>query len=217
MRFISALLTILSLAWIAPAANAVPEPYQAGKHYLELPMPQPVETGDKIELREFFWYGCPHCFALEPSLNTYVKKLPANVRFVRTPGVGSNWMVQAQAYYTFEVLGVIDKVHGDFFKAWHVGNRHMNDMNSIAQFAVEHGVDKAKFIETSNSFGVRMRLEHAKDQNVKFMIDSVPMLVVDGRYLTSPGLAGSEKAAFEVVDFLIKKAASERKTSVPKK
>src|SRR5437868_1723218 len=88
---------------------------QAGSDYIVLPTPQPVETGDKIEVREFFWYGCPHCYALEPALAAYVKKLPSNVRFVRTPGVASSWLIHAQAYYTFESLGVTERLHGPFF------------------------------------------------------------------------------------------------------
>jgi thiol:disulfide interchange protein DsbA len=197
-----------------PIQTAWPvELFQAGRHYVELPRPQPVETGDKIELREFFWYGCPHCYSLEPALNAYVKKLPANVRFVRTPGMASNWLVQAQAFYTFEVLGVTEKLHTPFFDAWHAKNRHMENEASIAEFAAEHGVDQVKFKDTFNSFAVRTRLERARQLNVGFMVDGVPMLAVDGRYLTSPQIAQGEEATLKVVDFLIKKAVTERKKS----
>src|SRR4051794_26756697 len=187
----------LLLAFVVPACAADP---QAGRDYIELSSPQPVETGDKIELREFFWYGCPHCFALESKLNAYVKKLPANVRFVQTPGMSPSWGAQAQAFYTFEVLGVTSKLHGPFFEAWHVKNRRLNDEDSIADFAAEHGVDKVKFKETFNSFGVRTRLERARQQNIAYMVEGVPALAVDGRYVTSPAMAHGEEAALKVVD-----------------
>ena len=219
-RFTPCLLSWLAMSVLltAPAARAV-ELYQAGRHYIELPSPQPTETGDKIEVREFFWYGCPHCYVLEPPLAAYVKKLPANTAFVRTPGVAPSWLVQAQAFYTFEVLGVTEKLHAAFFDAWHGKGRRLTDEASIAAFAAEHGVDQAKFRQAFNSFAVRTRVERAKQQNIRFMVDSVPMLAVDGRYLTSPVMAGGQERneakrgqmTMEVVDFLVKKAAAERK------
>ena len=197
------------------------EPFQAGRHYTELPFPQPIETGDKIELREFFWYGCPHCYVLEAPLTAYVRKLPKNAAFVRTPGASPSWLVHAQAYYTFELLGVTSRLHAPFFEAWHAKGRRLNDAASIADFAAEHGVDKKKFLETFNSFAVRTRIERAKQQNVGYMVDGVPMLAVDGRYITSPIMAGGQERdearrnqmTMEVVDFLIQKAARERKKS----
>lgn len=211
-------LIALALLFATPATHAV-ERYLAGRHYIELPSPQAVETGARIELREFFWYGCPHCFVLEAPLTAYVKKLPANAKFVRTPGVAPSWLVHAQAFYTFEVMGVTDKLHAPFFEAWHVKGERLNDVGGIAAFAARHGVDQAKFRETFNSFAVRTRLERAKQQNIGFMVDGVPMLAVDGRYLTSPNMAASQERneakrgelTMEVVDFLIQKTARERK------
>jgi thiol:disulfide interchange protein DsbA len=211
------LLTTLLLVTALPALAA--EPFQAGRHYTELPFPQPVETGDKIELREFFWYGCPHCYVLEAPLTDYVRKLPKNAAFVRTPGVSPNWLVHARAYYTFEILGLTAKLHAPFFEDWHAKGRRLNDAGSIADFAAEHGVDKKKFLDTFNSFAVHTRIERAKQQNVGFMVDGVPMLAVDGRYVTSPAMAGGQERdeakrnqmTMQVVDFLIQKAARERK------
>jgi thiol:disulfide interchange protein DsbA len=215
------LATLLSMSVLCAHAA---EPFQAGRHYTELPFPQPTDTGEKIELREFFWYGCPHCYVLEAPLATYVRKLPKHAAFVRTPGVSPNWLVHAQAYYTFEILGVTAKLHAPFFEAWHAKGRRLNDAASIADFAAEHGVDKQKFLETFNSFAVRTRVERAKQQNVGYMVDGVPMLAVDGRYITSPIMAGGQERdearrnqlTMEVVDFLIQKAARERKKSPPR-
>lgn len=214
--------------WLAMLCLVAPvqavELFLPGRDYIELPVRQAVETGDKIELREFFWYGCPHCYVLEAPLAAYVKKLPKHVQFVRTPGVAPSWMVHAQAYYTFEVMGLTNKLHAPFFDAWHAKGQRMNDEGSIAAFAAQHGVDQAKFRETFNSFAVRKRLGRAQQQNVEFMVDGVPMLAVDGRYLTAPTIAGGKERdeakrnliTLQVVDFLIQKAAAERKKSAPR-
>src|SRR5438270_13500049 len=108
-------LVFLALVW--PFAFAQGADPVEGRDYKVLPEPQPVETGNQIEVREFFWYGCPHCYALEPSLNAYVKKLPSNVRFIRTPGVAGGWRLHAQAYYTFETVRVSSQVQHAFFEA----------------------------------------------------------------------------------------------------
>jgi thiol:disulfide interchange protein DsbA len=177
-----------------------------------VPFPTPVETGNKIEVREFFWYGCPHCYMLEPALTRWLKKLPANAQFVRTPGTASpRWELHAQAYYTFEALGVTAKLHEAFFKAVQEQHDTLNDEKSITDFAVSHGVDRKRFSEAFNSFGVRLKFEKAKQINKDLNIDSVPTLVVDGKYLTGPAMTGGEDEFFKVLDQLISKAAKERK------
>ncbi|MHB8622489.1 MAG: thiol:disulfide interchange protein DsbA/DsbL [Sulfuricaulis sp.] len=186
---------------------------EAGQQYLDLPFPSPVETGNKIEVREFFWYGCPHCYALEPALTLWLKHLPANAQFVRTPGTASPaWSLDAQAYYTFQDLGLTAKLHQAYFTARQEQHEAMIDEKAITDFAVRHGVDRKRFSAAFNSFGVHLKLEQAKQLNQDLNIDSVPTLVVDGKYLTSPAMAGGEDGLFKVLDQLISKAARERKT-----
>ena len=205
------LISVLLLAVLSiPFARAA-EPYEVGRHYLELPFPQPVETGAKIEVREFFWYGCSHCYAFEPALNRWLGKLPANAQFVRTPGTAPKWLTQAQAFYAFESLGVTEKVHGPLFRAIHDNKQRLDDEASLAQFVGGLGVDANAFRQAFNSFGVRMRLEKARKMNEDFDVHSVPVIVVDGQYLTSPAMAGNGEAATKVVEFLIRKAAKGRK------
>lgn len=200
-------LTVLLFALVPTFVFAAP--FEEGRHYAEVPFPQPVETGKQIEVREFFWYGCPHCYTLEPALNRWLTKKPANVAFVRTPGTAQRWLAHAQAFYTFEALGVTERLHGPFFQAVQQG-RKLDDEKSIAQFAKEHGVDPAKFREAYNSFGVRLEVEKARRTNEAYGINSVPTITVDGKYVTSPALAGGEEAVLKVIDFLVQKAARER-------
>jgi protein dithiol oxidoreductase (disulfide-forming) len=202
-------LALLCAVSVARAADS----YQAGKDYVVVAVPQPVE-GNKILVEEFFWYGCPHCNSFEPHVTAYLKRLPANVNFVRVAVPGPNWKVQAQAYYAFEQLGMVNKAHNAFFDAWHAKGRMMTDEASVTAFAVEQGANKDKFKEAYNSFGVNMQLERARQRFVAYRLTAVPALVVDGKYNVQPGhLDGN---SLKVVDFLVKKAAVER-TKAPAK
>lgn len=184
--------------------------FEEGRHYMALPFPAPVETGDKIEVREFFWYGCPHCYVLEPVLKRWLKKLPKHAQFVRTPGTAPRWMIHGQAFYTFEALGALDKLHEPFFKAMSDKPAAYGEEKAIAGFATAHGVDRRKFSEAFNSFGVRLKLEKAKQLNQDLNISSVPAVVVDGKYLTTVAMAGGEAQMLKLLDELIAKAAKER-------
>jgi thiol:disulfide interchange protein DsbA len=178
--------------------------------------PQPVETGNKIEVREFFWYGCPHCFSLEPSIERWHKTMPKNVQFVRTPAVfNAQWAVHARAYYAFETLGITEKMHAPLFQAIHVDKRRLFDAESIATFVAEKGGDRKAFLDAYNSFGMQANLNRATQAGRAYNIESVPTLIVDGKYMTNANIAGGFDRAMQVVNFLIKKAAAER--SVPKK
>lgn len=196
---------VLALPFGAHAA------FEEGRHYLEVPFPQPVETGNRIEVREFFWYGCLHCHTLEPVLDRWLRTKPKNVEFVRTHWTIPSTSVQAQAFYAFQDLGALDKLHGAFFRAIHAHGRRLDDEASIAQFVAEQGLDPAKFRAALTSFGVRLNVDKAKRLNDAYGINSVPTVVVDGKYITSPAMAGGEEAMLKVVEELIQKAAKARK------
>jgi thiol:disulfide interchange protein DsbA len=208
MRRLFLALALTCAAGAAPAAN-----YIEGVEYQRLAQPQPVETGDKIEVREVFWYGCPHCYALEPALEKWLKKLPAHARFVRMPGAQwhPTFEPHARAYYAFEALGVVGKLHPALFEAIHAKGRALGDEASIGFFVTEHGVKDADFRKAYGSFGVGVKVRNAKQYAERAAIRSVPTLVVDGRYITSATFAGTHEDALKVVEFLIQKAAAERK------
>ena len=178
-----------------------------GVEYTRL-APQPVETGSKVEVREFFGYSCPHCFSLEPAIEKWLKTMPKNAQYVRTPAVfNERWAVHARAYYAFETLGITAKMHYALFHALHA--------DSIAAFVAEKGGDRAAFLDAYNSFGMQASLNRALLSARAYNIDSVPTLIVDGKYMTNATLAGGYDRLMQVVDFLVKKSATER--SAPKK
>ena len=173
--------------------------------------PQPVETGAKVEVREFFWYGCSHCYALEPSLDRWLKTLPKHVQFVRTPAVFSEpWAVHARAYYAFEALGITATLHYAVFHAIHAEKRPLNNADSLAAFVAEKGGDRAAFLDAYNSFGMQANLNRALQAGRAYNLESVPTLIVDGKYMTNANIAGGYGMVPKVLDFLIKKAAAER-------
>lgn len=200
----------LALALALSLVPALGTAAQKGRDYLALKNPQPVETGSKVEVREFFWYGCSHCYALEPALESWLKRKPANVEFIRTPGTAPHWMAHARAYYAFAALGATERTHGALFHAIHEQNRRLDNEEELSQFAREQGIDPAKFRDAFNSFGVRTNVERAKRLNATFQVTAVPMVAVDGKYLTSPSLTGGGEAFVRVLDELVQQAARER-------
>lgn len=204
------------LCWgLAPAVVAAE--YSEGVEYIAVAQ-QPVETGAKIEVREFFWYGCPHCFHLEPVLEEWRKTMSPKAKFVRTPAIfRDTWEAHARAYYAYEALGVSDKVAMPMFSAIHDKNRPLDNEKSITAFAVEQGIDEKRFRDAYNSFGMAASLKQGVDLQRRYNITSVPTMVVDGKYVTSAGLTHGQEELMKVLDFLIDKSAKERKRAPVRK
>jgi len=203
------------LVWMWLISIAVPLAASAefleGVEYMRVPR-QPVETGNKIEVREFFWYGCPHCYALEPYLELWLKKLPKNAQFVRTPAAfNDRWAVHARAYYALESLGMADKLHLPLFRAIHQDKRPLFDVDSLAAFVAEHGGNRQAFIDAYSSFGVQTSVNRATQLARGYGLQSVPTFFVDGQYMTNANIGGGHDRVFQVLDFLIRKAAAERR------
>jgi thiol:disulfide interchange protein DsbA len=174
--------------------------------YETLSPAQPTHNPDKIEIIEFFWYGCPHCYDFEPLLEKWVKALPKNVEFIRQPAVFSDlWGKHAKAYFTAEALGVVDKVHNDFFDALQTKKQHLETEDELANFFVAHGVNENEFRTTYNSFLVDTKVRQAATTAGRYGITGVPAIVINGKYKTNGPLAGSHEKMLEVINQLIQK------------
>ncbi|MFA5984133.1 MAG: thiol:disulfide interchange protein DsbA/DsbL [Methylococcaceae bacterium] len=172
--------------------------------YETLSPAQPTHDPAKVEVIEFFWYGCPHCYAFEPSLEKWVKSLPANVEFIRQPTIfNSVWGKHAKAYFTAEALAVVDKVHQDFFEAIQTKKQKLETEEQLAKFFAEHGVKEADFHTAFNSFAVDAKMRQAATLPARYGITGVPAVVINGKYKTNGSLAGSHEKMIEVMDKLI--------------
>ncbi len=172
---------------ISAAASAQITP---GKDYHVISPPQPAESGKRIEVIEFFYYGCPHCNNLQIPLRVWLKKKPADVEFRRVPAVfQDSWIPLTRAYYAFDALGVVDKLHYDVFAAIHEQNIRLVDTKVLFDWVAKHGVDRQKFVDTYGSFGVQNRAQRAIEMTRNYDIPGTPAITVDGKYLISPSMA----------------------------
>jgi thiol:disulfide interchange protein DsbA len=182
----------LCLAGVAGQASA--QDFAEGKHYRTLAqrLPTSVPAG-KIELVEFFWYGCPHCNAFEPVLSAWVRKLPADVVFRRVHvAFRPAFEPQQRLAATLESLGIIEQYQAKIFHAIHAQGIKLDRPEQIIEFMASQGVDKAKFVEMYGSFGVQSKVRQGKQLAEAFKVDGVPALGINGRFYTSPSMAGGE-------------------------
>jgi thiol:disulfide interchange protein DsbA len=180
-----------------------------GTDYIELKPPQSVDSPGKIEVIEFFWYRCPHCYALEPDLEAWVKRLPRDVQFKRVPGIlNEDWAIDARIFYTLEAIGEVDRVHRQLFDVIHQqgGVRLRGDAYAkwIADWLAKQKVDMAKYDAAFRSFTVESKLRRAAQMASSYRLDGVPALSVQGRYLVLAST--SQKAMLATADFLIGEA-----------
>ena len=181
-------------------------PYLEGEHYAELPDPVATGNSGKIEVLELFWYGCPHCYALEPRLEAWVEKLPQDVEFIRMPAVlARHWVTHARAYYAAALLGVEKETHSALFKAMHERRENISDQASLAAFFAKHGVEEKDFNQAFKSFSVSSKLQKAQMNQRKYRATGVPAIIVNGKYRVGMGMKGGDKELFDVVEFLINK------------
>lgn len=200
-RIITAFAAALTL--LACSASSA---YDEGTHYQRLDKAQPTSTGDKVEVVEVFWYGCPHCYSLEPIVHDWLKNKPENVEFVRLPAaLNPSWAFHAKVYYTAEALGIVDVFHGAFFDELHLHKKRMNTEGSVKDFFLKLGVSEADFESAWNSFGVDSKLRQAKQKVIGYQLRSVPTIIVNGKYKVTAQSAGGSRNIFSVVNELVEK------------
>ena len=196
-------------AWLAMSAAGAAEPVE-GKDYARLKNAQPVETGKKIEVIEFFSYGCPHCNDLEPILDAWVAKLPPDVQFRRVPVMfQERWQALARIYYTLDAMGDEQRLSPEVFKAIHSAGLPLYQDKAFFDWASAHGLDRAKVAEVYNSFAVNSKFNRAKALAQAYNIQSVPTMVIDGKYVTSSDRVGTHANLPPVLDALVTKARAE--------
>lgn len=198
-------LFLLASAFTASAAD-----------YAPVSPPQPTESNGKIEVIEFFWYGCPHCYHLEPSVNAWLKTKPDDVVFKRVPAYPSeSWGELARVFYTIQAMGLLPEMHDKIFDAIHKDGVNLANKKIRLQWLSKNGVDVAKYEQVEKSFTVASDLQRAKQMTINYKVDSVPRVEVNGKYYTDGGLAGSPERIFTVVDELIAKVRAENGKPAP--
>ena len=213
----------LSLGLIA-SAQATPAAPVNGADYRTLEKVQSTDAGKKVEVTEFFWYSCPHCSAFEPQLADWVKKQGDNIVFKRVHvAFRESFQPQQRLYYALEAMGKVDEIQKKVFNAIHVERKNLDNDAAITDFVVAQGIDRKKFTDVYTSFGVQSKVRRSVQLQEAYKIDGVPMIAIDGRYLTSPSIVGAsignqpelalQSAALQVMDFLVAKSAKEHKAA----
>ncbi len=217
MRILHRLLCIASFGFVALTAAAAPNAPVEGVEYTRLSQAQPTEAGKKVEVLEFFWYNCPHCFAFEPHLADWAKKNADKIVLKRVPvGFRESFVPQQKLYYTLEAMGRLD-LHRVIFDAIHQQRMKINRDEEIMAFMAKQDIDQKKFAETFNSFTVQSKVSRVRQLQDIYRIEGVPTIAIDGQYVTSPATVGrtmrnaSEEAmnaaTLQVMDALVAKKA----------
>ncbi len=201
MKKLAYLFLMLSFA----AAPAIAADFVAGKDY-EVIDQQETDSGDKVEVLEFFWYGCPHCNTFEPFVNKWKQNLSDNVAFKRVPAVfRPSWKVQARAYYALQAMGKLEELHPKIFDAIHKQRKRLDSMNKMADFVASQGVDREAFIKQYQSFSIDGKVRKANKLVKNYKITGVPTVAVNGKYKVDGRMAGSYDRMIKIMDYLIAK------------
>lgn len=209
-RWDMSLSKVLALTWMillaAPAA-ADDGLFLAGADYRELSqrLPNAGTERSQVEIIEFFWYGCPHCYALEPFIESWLEtELPTDATYVRVPAaLNPSWRIHAKAFYVAQVLGVLDSTHPAMFDAMHRQGQSLSDQASIRVLFLEHGADAAEFDAAWRSYAVEAKVRRAESLARMAGIDGVPTMVVGGRFKSTVTLAGGREELLQVVNYLV--------------
>ena len=207
---------LAALALAGAASLPVSAPAQQAVQFLEINPPLPTDAAGRIEVVEFFWYECPHCYSLEPRIEAWLKTLPKDVEFRRVPAMfNQQWALSGRVYYTLEAIGELDRLHRPLFDAIHNGGLKITNMKQLQDWLERQKVDLGKFNAAFKSFAVESRLKRALELTAASRIESVPQMMVNGRYLVSADSAKGDMLL--VVDALIGQARKPATSAAPKK
>jgi len=182
---VRAALALLTLACLAGGAHAQDIRARQNLEY-RLIAAQPVETGERIEVIDFFWYGCPYCNDLQPALEGWIRRKPADVAVRRVPAIlRDSWAPHARIFYTLEELGEVERLHLKVYEGYHVERLHMSKPDVMVEWAAKNGIDRKRWLEAYSSPAVDAKVQRSKELSAAYTVQVTPTLVVDGRYLTS--------------------------------
>ena len=202
----------LALAFLALAGSALAQEIRARQNieYRVIPA-QPVETGERIEVIDFFWYGCPYCNELQPALEDWIKRKPDDVAVRRVPAIlKDNWAPHARIYYTLELLGEAERLHLKVYHSYHVEELSMSKPDVMEQWAVKNGIERRRWVDAYFSPEVDARIARAFQAAKRYNVQGTPSVVVDGRYLTSSSMTPTVRGMVPVVEDLVRLARQNR-------
>lgn len=204
----------IASAVAAPHALYAQERPVEGKQYAKVSPRQPTRDANQIEVVEFFAYSCEHCFLFEPVLEAWHKRLPAGVTLRRVPVAFREvpFAMHQKLFFAIEQLGLVERLHGKVFTAIHMGKQRLDKPEGIAEFAKKNGVDPSRLMDAANSFAVAAKAKQANALATGYGVQGTPSLGVDGRWLTSGSMTGSNERALAVAEFLIGEARRAAKT-----
>ena len=203
-------LTLLALIGLAGTAPAQEIRARQNIEY-RLIASQPVETGDRIEVIDFFWYGCPYCNELQPALEDWVRRKPADVALRRIAVIlKDTWAPHARIYYTLELLGEVERLHQKVYYSYHVEELHMSRPDVMEQWAAKNGIDRRKWLDAYYSPEVDAKVARAQQLTQRYDVQGTPSVVVDGRYLTSSSMTPTVRGVVPVVEDLVRLARQKR-------
>jgi thiol:disulfide interchange protein DsbA len=203
----------LFFGFAGPASAQIPasqKPIQAGIDYRVI-APQPVQTAKGIEVIDFFWYGCPYCNSLQPALERWISRKPADVTVRRIPAIlRDSWAPHARAYYTLEALGEVERLHQRAYYSYHVEELAMSRAEAMSEWAVRNGIARERWDTTYNSAAVQRKVEEAVELTRAYTVTGTPSLVVDGRYLTSGNMSETLDGMIQILEGLIYRVRATR-------
>ncbi|MDP5056785.1 MAG: thiol:disulfide interchange protein DsbA/DsbL [Marinomonas hwangdonensis] len=201
IKLFSALLFSFLISSTAFAAE-----YSDGNGYTTIKNPVRTSDPSKIEVTEIFWYGCPHCYTLEPLVNAWKKDMASDIDFKYLPAVfGRGWLAHAKAFHIADLLGIESELRADLFNAIHVERRNLNSEDALSDFFANYGVSENEFRKQYDSFAVNSRLSQADAKIRAYGARGVPGIIVNGKYLVSAQTANGNENIFNVVNFLVEK------------
>jgi thiol:disulfide interchange protein DsbA len=211
------LLLATALAPAISVTQAQPKEPVALRDYRDVKPAQPVDTGNKIEVLEFFQYSCPHCASFDPELEAWRRKMPADAQYRRLPvAFNAATANHTKIYYTLQQLNKVDELHRRVFAAYHVQRKRLLDPNEIADFMAANGIDRKVWLDNFNSFGVATQTNRAAQVWVAYKLDGTPAVAIDGKWMTAPSMVGTREGTLPVMDYLIERARKERAAGAKK-